>query len=156
MPDTGSFELLAASTACLATCGGGNHSLFNASRSSTFSSARERMPLAYGQWEVEADLCNETIGLGSLRVPDQNFLMMTLNALKDWEPASYDAVMGIGPLATVALDDPRPALMTSMNITKVGVCYGPADGSPGRIDLGGGSRGWTTRRCPRSGSSTGG
>eukprot|EP00966_Prymnesium_polylepis_P270816 6256333-Prymnesium_polylepis.1 len=29
VPDTGSFELLAASTACSKTCGGGTHTLFD-------------------------------------------------------------------------------------------------------------------------------
>jgi len=136
VPDTGSFELLAASTACSKTCGGGTHTLFDPNASSTYNNSGLATVLAYGQGEVGAALCNETIALGTLKVTDQNFLMMMVNRLKDWEAASYDAVMGIGPLATVSMEDPRPALMSSLGITTVGVCYGPSDGSPGRIDLG--------------------
>jgi len=151
VPDTGSFELLAASTKCSKTCGGGSHTLFNPNMSSTYASTGMATVLAYGQGEVGAALCNETIGLGTVKVSNQNFLMMLVNKLKDWDAASYDAVMGIGPLATVSMTDSRPALMTAMGLTVVGVCYGPSDGSPGRIDFGGGIPGVTYLSAPALG-----
>jgi len=56
--------------------------------------------------------------------------------------ATYDAVMGIGPMETVSTDSSRPSFMTGLGVTSVGVCYSAIEGEwqadGGRVDLGGG------------------
>ena len=72
--------------------------------------------------------------------------MMIKNNLRDFEYAAYDAIMGIGPLATANIpgegqEHPRPSIMQQMKASVVSICLGQSGGSNGaltcRSDCGG-------------------
>jgi hypothetical protein len=161
IPDTGSYELLVASTACEDDCGGGNHTLFDAATSSTllYSSGNGGalgQYTSYGQGEVLSVLVTDTVSVGGMFVNNVPFLMMLQNELKDFDYASYDAIMGIGPFASANIpsedhERPRPSIMSAMNITSVGVCLSQLDGANGRLDLNGGVPGLTYTPFPSIG-----
>lgn len=142
VPDTGSFELLLPRADCDG-CEG--HNLFTQTKSVSY---KESSPLhegttSYGQGSVVNDLASDVVGLGDLKAPHQDLLLMRKTELRGYDMASYDGIMGMGLLDTAG-DDPTdpsaptyPSLFTSMGVKSWGVCFGQGDGTKGRIDLSG-------------------
>ena len=135
VPDTGSFELILASTGC---DGCAPHKLFDRSKSSSFQPRGDIVETHFGQGRVRSQVHYDQLTLGQVTVPRQSVLLMQQNELRGFAEASYDAVMGLGMQNNARSNDTDLSLMSEMGTHTAMVCYGQRDGDPGRLQLGGG------------------
>ena len=135
VPDTGSFELILASTGCE---GCAPHKLFDREQSNSFTTRGDIVETHFGQGRVRSQVHYDKVVLGSLQVSRQSVLLMQQNDLRGFAEASYDAVMGLGMQTNARSNDTDLSLMSSLGTNTVGVCYGQRDGDPGRLQVGGG------------------
>ena len=135
VPDTGSFNLLVASTLCTDR-GCQAHRRFDAAHSRSFvaSSRDATVTLTYGQGSIVAEAGSDTVRLGALVHENTTLLLMRRQSLAHFEVSSYDGVMGLGK--NDASPEGNKALLTSLGINSFGVCLGQAEDSSGRLDLG--------------------
>lgn len=145
VPDTGSFELILASTGCE---GCAPHKLFDREQSNSFSNRGDIVETHFGQGRVRSQVHYDKVVLGSLQVSRQSVLLMQQNDLRGFAEASYDAVMGLGMQTNARSNDTDLSLMSSLGTNTVGVCYGQRDGDPGRLQVGGGIPGLTYTQFP--------
>ena len=162
--DTGSYDLLLASTLCQQpSCR--KHARFDPEASSSFELTTVNgdalaATLRYGQGEAVAVLGRDRVGLGTVSPPDvaegaaspagsaegaasvtvtsevdaMDMLLMQSNQLKDFGVSEYDGVMGLGKRNIT--DTAQRALLSRLAVDSFSVCLGPI-GLDGTMGLGG-------------------
>ena len=149
VPDTGSSDLLVASTECVGC--GGTHALFDRNKSLTFLTRGSLVESQYGQGRVLSRVSYDTVTLGGMAAYNQSILLMEQNELKNFDEASYDGVMGLGPQQNARTEDDDPSLMTTWHTSTVAICFGQGDSEPGRLDIGDGIPGLRYTELPSQG-----
>ena len=133
--DTGSFELMVASSECT---GCARHRKFVRSESSTTrpKSPQEYITTVFGQGSVVSEAVYEQAQVGNLSVPAQSVLLMQNNELRDYADASYDGIVGLGVASAAREADSDLSLMAHLGVDDVSICFGQYDGEPGRVEFG--------------------
>jgi hypothetical protein len=132
VPDSGSSDLLIDSTVCV-NCGGG-HEVYDPDASTTALVVPGEKLLAYGQGVVECEVAKDTVTLGSASATTVPLMLMTLSAIQGFTMSPYDGVMGLG--RDDLSDEGDETMLKAMGYNEFAICFGTADGSPGRLELG--------------------
>ncbi len=136
VPDTGSFELVVSSDECKGC--GARHRRYRRLASNSFAAkGGEEVTTMYGQGPVRSEVVLDRVTLGSIVIPSQSILLMEKNELRGFDEAAYDGVMGLGVPATARTADRDLSLMAHLNASALSICFGQADGEPGRLQVGG-------------------
>lgn len=149
VPDTGSSDLLVASTECVGCVGA--HTLYDRNKSTTFLTRGSLVESQYGQGRVLSRVSYDTVALGGMAALNQSILLMEQNELKNFDEASYDGVMGLGPQQNARTEDEDASLMTTWKTSTVAICFGQGDSEPGRLDVGEGIPGLKYTELPSQG-----
>lgn len=133
--DTGSYELIIASSACQ---GCDHHTLFDGVASASFraKAPEELITTMFGQGKVVSQAAYETATVGNISVADQSVLLMQLNELRDYDDAVYDGIVGLGVSDSARRSDSDLSLMAQMGVDEVSICFGQFDGEAGRVEFG--------------------
>ena len=136
VPDTGSFELVVSSDECKGC--GARHRRYRRLASNSFAAkGGEEVTTLFGQGPVRSEVVLDRVELGSIVIPSQSILLMEKNELRGFDEAAYDGVMGLGVPATARTADRDLSLMAHLNASALSICFGQADGEPGRLQVGG-------------------
>ncbi|OAX33366.1 acid protease [Rhizopogon vinicolor AM-OR11-026] len=92
--DTGSSDFWVATTPCT-TCAS-DISLFDPSKSSTYSQANSNLTLAYGLGEVSGTISNDTVAFGGFTVASQKLLAVTSGTISLLISNGLSGLMGLG------------------------------------------------------------
>ena len=125
VPDSGSFEVLVPSSACLqCDCQlptGKN--LFPESELAMTNDSR-RVHVTFGQGKVVTRTVNATVSLGGLTTAGQSLLLLEEVHLSHYCDSSYDGVMGLGFRRHAREDGGELSLLASMGINNFSMCFG--------------------------------
>ena len=129
--DTGSYDLVVASTLCT-TAACRSHRRFDVSASSTFIPGTEVLAIDYGQGNTTCLRALDAAGLyssqwatmPSLYKGHVDFAPMVRESLADWAYAPYDGIMGLGK--RLVNDVGGKAFLTSVGINDFTICLGSA------------------------------
>jgi hypothetical protein len=128
VPDTGSEDLVVASTLChTAACK--SKTQFNPNHKSYHRTSTQTQQIAYMQGALEVQRGTDEVNLNGKK-KTAHMLAVTNENLLYWKEARFDGIMGLGQGSNADFGD--TSLLTSLGVHKFGVCLGNGGG---RLDL---------------------